>query len=228
MPLAESSLPHQREFGEACLAVGEESCSIAAPGWSSTPVARLPTSPATCAARCENCAAPTRSSSRHLRFSRPSSTHADRSERLHRGAPRSLRGRAYLPDPGGVGLRLLRARQGAALSQGARRRAPARPIKESTSATTGLWLLAHLDRPQAPGARRPDLVERDFSATAPNRLWVGDLTYLRSWEGISYFAFVIDAFSRKVVGRQLASHMRPTWCWIPCGWLWGSAIKAPT
>jgi putative transposase len=57
-------------------------------------------------------------------------------------------------------------------------------------------------------ARRPDLVERDFSATAPNRLWVGDFTYLRSWEGMSFFAFVSDAFSRKVVGWQLASHMR--------------------
>ena len=56
--------------------------------------------------------------------------------------------------------------------------------------------------------RRPDLVQRDFSATAPNRLWVGDFTYLRSWEGISYFAFVLDAFSRRVVGWQLASHMR--------------------
>ncbi len=56
--------------------------------------------------------------------------------------------------------------------------------------------------------RRPDLVERDFSATAPNRLWVGDLTYLRSWEGVTYLAFVIDAFSRKVIGWQLASHMR--------------------
>src|SRR6202012_245528 len=44
--------------------------------------------------------------------------------------------------------------------------------------------------------------------TAPNRLWVGDFTYLRSWEGMSYFAFVIDAFSRRVVGWQLASHMR--------------------
>lgn len=56
--------------------------------------------------------------------------------------------------------------------------------------------------------RRPDLVERDFSAEAPNRLWVGDLTYLRSWEGVTYLAFVLDAFSRKVVGWQLASHMR--------------------
>jgi transposase InsO family protein len=56
--------------------------------------------------------------------------------------------------------------------------------------------------------RRPDLVERDFTAPAPDRLWVGDFTYLRSWEGMSYFAFVIDAFSRRVVGWQLASHMR--------------------
>lgn len=60
-----------------------------------------------------------------------------------------------------------------------------------------------------PGAlRRPDLVCRDFSATGPDRLWVGDFTYLRSWEGASFFSFVIDAFSRKVVGWQLASHMR--------------------
>ena len=62
--------------------------------------------------------------------------------------------------------------------------------------------------PDPKAVRRPDLVERDFSATAPNRLWVGDFTYLRSWDGMSFFAFVIDAFSRKVVGWQLASHMR--------------------
>jgi putative transposase len=62
--------------------------------------------------------------------------------------------------------------------------------------------------PDPAAERRPDLVERDFNATAPNRLWVGDFTYLRSWEGVSYFAFVIDAFSRRVVGWQLASHMR--------------------
>ena len=63
-------------------------------------------------------------------------------------------------------------------------------------------------KPDPEARRRPDLVERDFSAEAPNRLWVGDLTYLRSWEGITYLAFVLDAFSRKVVGWQLASHMR--------------------
>lgn len=63
-------------------------------------------------------------------------------------------------------------------------------------------------KPDPEARRRPDLVERDFSATASNRLWVGDLTYLRSWEGATYLAFVLDAFSRKVVGWQLASHMR--------------------
>jgi putative transposase len=63
-------------------------------------------------------------------------------------------------------------------------------------------------KPDPQAQRRPDLVQRDFSAAAPNRLWVGDFTYLRSWEGISYFAFVIDAFSRRVLGWQLASHMR--------------------
>jgi transposase InsO family protein len=45
-------------------------------------------------------------------------------------------------------------------------------------------------------------------AEAPNRLWVGDLSYLRCWEGVVYFAFIIDAFSRMIVGWQLASHMR--------------------
>jgi len=60
-----------------------------------------------------------------------------------------------------------------------------------------------------PGAHlRPDLVNRQFTATEPNRLWVGDLSYLRCWEGVVYFAFVIDVFSRRVVGWQLASHMR--------------------
>ncbi|MBA3867292.1 MAG: IS3 family transposase [Solirubrobacterales bacterium] len=62
--------------------------------------------------------------------------------------------------------------------------------------------------PDPTAHRRPDLVQRDFSAEEPDRLWVGDFTYLRSWEGVSYFAFVIDAFSRKVLGWQLASHMR--------------------
>ena len=57
-------------------------------------------------------------------------------------------------------------------------------------------------------AKRPDLVCRDFTASAPDRLWVGDFTYLRTWEGRVYFSFVIDVYSRMVVGWQFASHMR--------------------
>jgi len=56
--------------------------------------------------------------------------------------------------------------------------------------------------------RASDLVNRDFTALAPDRLWVGDFTYLRAWEGRSFFSFVIDVFSRMIVGWQLASHMR--------------------
>jgi putative transposase len=62
--------------------------------------------------------------------------------------------------------------------------------------------------PDPTAQKRPDLVNRDFTARAPDRLWVGDFTYLRCWEGKLYFAFVIDVFSRKIVGWQLASHMR--------------------
>jgi putative transposase len=65
-------------------------------------------------------------------------------------------------------------------------------------------------RPDPAARRRPDLVERDFSATGPNRLWVADITYLRCWEGVVFFAFVLDAYSRRIVGWQLAGHMRTT------------------
>jgi putative transposase len=58
------------------------------------------------------------------------------------------------------------------------------------------------------GQDAPDLVERDFTAKAPDRLWVADFTYLRTWQGVVYFSFVIDVFSRMVVGWQFATHMR--------------------
>jgi transposase InsO family protein len=56
--------------------------------------------------------------------------------------------------------------------------------------------------------RARDLVQRDFSAPAPNRLWVADLTYIRTWQGFVYLAFILDVFSRKIVGSQLATHLR--------------------
>jgi putative transposase len=60
-----------------------------------------------------------------------------------------------------------------------------------------------------PQAERPaDLVERNFTATRPNALWVADLTYVRTWSGFCYAALIIDVFSRLLVGWQLASHLR--------------------
>ena len=58
------------------------------------------------------------------------------------------------------------------------------------------------------GAERPDLVNRDFSATRPDALWIADFTYLKSWEGVGFFSFVLDVFSRRCVGWQLSSNMR--------------------
>ena len=58
-------------------------------------------------------------------------------------------------------------------------------------------------------APRPfDLVDRDFTATAPNRLWVADLTYVRTWSGFVYAAFVIDAYSRMILGWQVSGSLR--------------------
>ena len=56
--------------------------------------------------------------------------------------------------------------------------------------------------------RQPDLVRRDFTASRPDELWFADFTYLRCWEGVVFFAFVIDAHTRAIVGWQFASHMR--------------------
>jgi putative transposase len=58
-------------------------------------------------------------------------------------------------------------------------------------------------------AQRPaDLVRRDFTATRPNALWVADFTYVATWAGIVYVAFVIDVFSRHIVGWRVATSMR--------------------
>jgi putative transposase len=58
--------------------------------------------------------------------------------------------------------------------------------------------------------RHPDLVSRDFTATAPNQLWVTDLTYVPTWAGVAYVCFIIDAHSRMIVGWRVAGHMRTT------------------
>ena len=59
------------------------------------------------------------------------------------------------------------------------------------------------------GARQaPDLVERDFSASGPDRLWVADITYVPTDRGYLYLSVVLDAFSRRVVGWTMADHLR--------------------
>jgi putative transposase len=56
--------------------------------------------------------------------------------------------------------------------------------------------------------RARDLVNRDFTATKPDQLWVADLTYVRTWQGFAYLAFILDMYARMIVGWQLAAHMR--------------------
>jgi putative transposase len=54
----------------------------------------------------------------------------------------------------------------------------------------------------------PDLVDRNFTATGPNQLWVADITYIPTWAGFLYLAVVLDAWSRRVVGWAMATHLR--------------------
>ena len=79
--------------------------------------------------------------------------------------------------------------------------------------TAGLRGISRAKGPRTtvPGAgpdARPDLVDRAFTATAPNQLWVADITYCRTFAGWVYAAFVIDVHSRRVVGWQLSKSLR--------------------
>jgi putative transposase len=61
--------------------------------------------------------------------------------------------------------------------------------------------------PAPEDARPTDLVDRDFTAPAPNRLWVADFTYVATWSGMVYVAFIVDVFSRRIVGWRAATSM---------------------
>jgi putative transposase len=63
-------------------------------------------------------------------------------------------------------------------------------------------------RPDPTAPRPADLVKRDFTAERPNELWVTDLTYVPTWAVVAYVCFIVDAFSRMIVGWRVASHMR--------------------
>jgi putative transposase len=62
--------------------------------------------------------------------------------------------------------------------------------------------------PDVSAPRPRDLVDRDFTAAAPNRLWVADLTYVRTWSGFVYVAFITDVYSRMIVGWQASTSLR--------------------
>jgi len=68
------------------------------------------------------------------------------------------------------------------------------------------WVRTTTPDPTPPAI--PDLVHGQFAAPSPDVLWVGDITYIRTWEGWLYLATVLDVFSRRVIGFALAGHMR--------------------
>jgi len=68
------------------------------------------------------------------------------------------------------------------------------------------WIVTTVRDRQARPA--PDLVERNFAAPAPNRLWVADISYIPTWAGFLYLAVVLDAFSRKIVGWAMETYLR--------------------
>ena len=86
--------------------------------------------------------------------------------------------------------RIARLMQAAGLQGVSRRKAPTTTLRSER------------ERPA------PDLVERDFTAEAPNQLWVADITYIPTLAGFLYLAVVLDAFSRRVVGWSMANHLR--------------------
>jgi putative transposase len=75
-------------------------------------------------------------------------------------------------------------------------------------------------------SRPADLVARRFRADAPNRLWVADLTYVRTFAGWVYVAFVVDVFSRVVVGWQARARCTPPWPWTRLRWRSGRAAPS--
>ena len=63
----------------------------------------------------------------------------------------------------------------------------------------------------AAAASMPDLVKRNFTADRPGRKFLGDITYIHTWQGFIYLATVVDCCSKKVVGWSIADHMRTEW-----------------
>ena len=74
--------------------------------------------------------------------------------------------------------------------------------------------------PTRPRPGPADLVEREFTPTGPDQLWVADFTYVPTWSGIVYVAFVIDVYSRRILGWRAATTCAPSWS--STRWRWRS------
>jgi putative transposase len=119
--------------------------------------------------------------------------------RIHRGSRETYGAPRIHFELRTLGVRCARKRVARLMRQaglfgcGGRRRRARTTLRSSTERTT----------PPA-----PDLVKRDFAPEAPDRLWVADITYVGTWEGWLYLSFVLDAYSRKVVGWSMANNLR--------------------
>jgi putative transposase len=87
--------------------------------------------------------------------------------------------------------------------------------------------LRGLTRRDPQAAPAPDLVERDFTPPAPDRLWMADITQQRTGEGWLYLAVVLDAFSRRIVGWSMPTTCVPSWSWTPSTWRSPSGSQRP-
>lgn len=66
----------------------------------------------------------------------------------------------------------------------------------------------HTTQREATDVASDDLVKREFTADAPNKLWVADITYVPTWAGFLYLSVVLDVFSRRIIGWSMATHLR--------------------
>ena len=127
---------------------------------------------------------------------------------------RALRDADLGAEAGGVlgaqllGLRTAQALEGRPAGRHGRRAGPGGPPHAPPGHPgrhPGEEALHHQVRPRQP--RAPDLVKRDFTADRPDAFWVADFTYCSTWSGIVYVAFIIDVFSRRLVGWKVARSM---------------------
>jgi putative transposase len=121
--------------------------------------------------------------------------------------------RVHKENYGVYGIRKIHAQLGREGVTGCADRPVARCTTQRLMKDLGLRGISRAKGPRTtvPGSgpdTRPDLVEREFVADAPDRLWVADITYCRTYAGWVYAAFVLDVFSRRVVGWQLSTSLR--------------------